>query len=165
MNPVEHYQRAEQLAKEAYVQYQRGSDDTAGLALAAIAQAHATLAALPVDPREIADLRGKVLVLQDALDRARDDETYKADQVAELATVAYKLNPGELWERIGSILYGPAGGPLVRHRAHGPADSLHGRCTVCGLTWEQERQELRALGGLYEPAPKDPSDDTAGEGR
>lgn len=103
MNPVEHYQRAEQLAKEAHVQHQRGQDDTAGHALAAIAQVHATLAALPVDPREIADLRGKVLVLQDALDRAREDATELADRLAEVenlpehvvSLVARHRTPGE----------------------------------------------------------------------
>lgn len=165
MNPAEHYQRAEQLAKEAHVQHLRGQDDTAGHALAAIAQVHATLAALPVDPREVADLRGKVLVLQDALDRAREAATYRANQVAELAKVADELDPRELWERIESILYEPGAGPLARHRAHGPADSLHGRCTVCGLTWEQEAEELRAVIPLYEQAPTVPTDDTTGEGR
>lgn len=103
MIPVQHYERAEQLAKDAYVQHQRGQDDAAGHALAAIAQAHATLAAVAVDPREVADLRGKVLVLQDALDRAREDATELADQLAEVenlpehvvSLVARHRTPGE----------------------------------------------------------------------
>ena len=32
---------------------------------------------------------------------------------------------------------------LDRHRAHGPADSLWGRCTVCGLTWSEQARAIQ----------------------
>lgn len=103
MNPAEHYQRAEQLAKDAYVQHWQEQDNATAHALAAIAQAHATLASVPVDPREVEDLRGKVLMMKDALDRAREDATELADRLAEVenlpehvaSLVARHRTPGE----------------------------------------------------------------------
>jgi len=32
---------------------------------------------------------------------------------------------------------------LARHRAHGPADSLWGRCTVCDLTWSEQARAIQ----------------------
>lgn len=39
---------------------------------------------------------------------------------------------------------------LAAHRAHGPSESLYGRCDLCGLSWESERRAIELSRTTFE---------------